>query len=132
MDQSKVKEIVDRESPEMVRLMALDEWTIIFKYDYTAEKTYAECNALLDYRRATINFNPATFETEMDVITTLRHELFHVVLACYNLYNETVDTVLTASSLEAKTLARIWIYVQEQGVVALELMWERVRNEQRV
>lgn len=131
MDQSKVKEIVERESPNLIRLMALDHWTIIYKFDYTAEKCYAECDAKADYTRATIRFNPAEMENETDVITTLRHELFHVVLSPYDLYLEAVDKILPDPSPEAKVLGRVWTHVIEQGVVNLELMWERLRNEPR-
>lgn len=131
MDQSKVKEIVERESPELIRLMALEQWTFIWKFDHRTEKVYAECDARLDYRRTTISFNPAMMENEVDLITSLRHEMFHTVLACYNLYMEAVDELLTDDSPEAKILGRIWTHVIEQGVVNLELMWERLRNEPR-
>lgn len=131
MDQSKVQEIVERESPALIALIALEQWTFTWKYDLTTEKIFGCCEALHDYRTATISFNPAMLKHEQDVMTTLRHELFHVALAVYNLYMEAVDKLLTDGSAEAKILGRIWNHAEEQGVVALELMWERLRNEKR-
>src|SRR5579872_3833051 len=48
MDQSKVQEIVERERAALIHLTALEQWDITWKYDYSVEHVYANCDMMVN------------------------------------------------------------------------------------
>src|SRR3954447_2607620 len=96
MDRSEAKAIVEREIEALLRQLGLEHWKIAVSYD--PERTdsdghvkHGECTRLLDYESAHISLNPESFDDQDDVLRTLRHELFHVVLSPFDLFSSSVD-----------------------------------------
>jgi hypothetical protein len=80
-----------------------------------------ECTRLVDYQSAHISLNPEAFEIESEVLGTLRHELFHIILAPLDLYTSAVAR-LEISDDAAEILDRVREHAIEQAVGGLERM----------
>lgn len=129
MDRSKVKAIVDRELQGLMLRLGVPHWQITVAYEpETANNNgfirKGLCSTSIDYNSACITLNPEAFEQESDVLRTLRHELFHVVLAPNDIYTNAVLHALgeTNAALNA-TLASVRTHAEEQAVIALERMY---------
>lgn len=127
MDRSAVQAIVERECGPLVRRLGLDGWE--FKLSYAPEPAdddgslkKGECTRLVDYRSACITFNPDAFDDEAGVIATLRHELFHCVLAPIDLYTSAIERLGVADPAGA-ILERVLEHSMEKAVEALEAMF---------
>lgn len=131
MSPMQVRKIIQKEKDNLIKLLALEHWDIKFEYDLDDLDIYGECHKQYDYKRATIRFNPKMFEERAAVVKTLRHELFHIVLAPFDLYMESIDELLIDGTDKAHILGKIWTHAHEQGVLALELIWQQMTNENR-
>jgi hypothetical protein len=81
-----------------------------------------ECTRLVDYHSAHIELNPFAFADEAAVLVTLRHELFHIVLAPFDLYTgmvEDIDLPEVAHGL----LERARDHAVERAVAGMERLW---------
>jgi hypothetical protein len=128
MDRSAVQAIVDREAGPLCERLGIERWSIRFSFD--PESTgddghlkHGECTRLVDYNSAHISLNPESFADEESVLGTLRHELFHVVLAPFDLYSSSVDRALEAGAPVREILDRVWDHACERGVINLERMY---------
>ena len=128
MDRSRVESIVVRRLPELSRTLGLSQWDISLGYnsessrdDGTLKK--GECNRLIDYQSAHITLNPEAFGDEDAVLRTLRHELFHIVLAPFDLYTSAVAEI-ELPEVATDLLERVQGHAIERAVAGLERMWE--------
>lgn len=127
MDTSTVRAIVGREIEPLLRRLGVPHWHVRVVYrpegpDDRQILRRGECDRFVDYNHATISMNPEAFETEEDVLDTLRHEVFHIVLASFDVF---LHAVMAAVECEAqrRTLRSVWTHAAEQGVVALGRMY---------
>jgi hypothetical protein len=128
MDRSAVERIVIEHLPAISRQLGLGHWAISVGFDQTLGMcdegvTRGECSRLIDYQSAHLVFNPGAFEDAEAVLTTLRHELFHIVLAPFDLYTSAVER-LELPDVAEELLARISDHATERCVAALERMHE--------
>lgn len=127
MDTPEVKAIVERESGLMMHRLGIDHWTIkvIYHPQPASPEGYiakGECSRLLDYHSAHITLNPTAFDDEAEVLGTLLHELFHVVLSPFDLYSEGVDRLGLSTSSQG-VLDRVWSHACERAISSLERMY---------
>jgi hypothetical protein len=127
MDRSAVQAIVDRELGPLLARLGIDHWKVRCSYAPAPDQDdgctlRGECTRLLDYHDAFIRFNPEAFEDEDGVLVTLRHELYHIVLAPIDLYTSAVERAVPADSTSA-VLERVREHALESAVTALERMY---------
>jgi hypothetical protein len=127
MDRGAVAAIVGRELGPLKSRLGIDHWDIEVTYGYIEGDvgctTKGRCRRQVDYDRATIEIDPEAHDDEADVLKTLRHELFHVVLAPYDLYTYSVDKAGLDSPINA-VLDRVWGHACEKAVIRLEKMYQ--------
>ena len=128
MDQSAVERVVLAHLPRLSQQLGLSQWEISLGYsaqpsDDDGSLLRGDCTRLIDYQSAHISLNPTAFADEAAVLTTLRHELFHVVLAPLDLYTSAVEGI-ELPELAEELLARVRDHAIERAVAGLERMWE--------
>jgi hypothetical protein len=127
LDRSSVQSIVERELPGLRARLGLEAWEIGWTVtpsstDGDGHLLRGECTRLVDYHSASIVLNNEAFSDEEQVLRTLRHELFHVVLAPWDLYTSAVERVSLGAD-GAAVLDRVREHAVEHAVIALERMW---------
>ena len=126
MDRSVAEKIVTQHIPELAKRLGLSYWSISFDFAPIAEDdgdpVYGSCRSLVDYQSATIALNPGEFATEAEILETLRHELFHLVLSPFNLFAEAVSKAFDSDDRAAAVLGRVLTHAKEQAVAGLERM----------
>ncbi len=135
MDIASVQAIVDRELPPLCKQMGVTFWKIVVEYrcedqDTDGRLRRGECTRLIDYLDACITLNPEAFDDEAMVLRTLRHELFHVILAPFDLFKAVVDNAVE-DRIKSAMLNRVWHHALETAVIGLEVMWERMDGERK-
>jgi hypothetical protein len=132
VDRSAVERVLVEHLPALSQALGLSQWHISLGYDAALSTgdnciTRGECSRLLDYQSAHITLNPDVFADAEAVLATLRHELFHVVLAPFDLYTSAVDR-LDLSDDATELLERIRDHATEQCVAALERLYEGLKG----
>lgn len=127
MDEEVVREVVTRVSPAFLQQFGLNHWRIQVSYNTKPDDdgdsiVYGSCSASYDYNEAVINLNPKAFDSEKDVIETLRHELFHIIMSPYELFIQCVDS-LDVGATSRKLLSRALTHSREKCVINLERMY---------
>ena len=127
MDRSAVAEIVAEHLPRLSAQCGLHHWEITVGYaaepaDDDGSLTRGECTRLVDYHSAHVSLNPDAFADADGVLATLRHELFHIVLAPFDLYTSAVERI-ELPDVAADLLERVRDHAVERAVAGLERMW---------
>jgi hypothetical protein len=122
LDLSECKRIVERHILPLKDAFGLRYWTITVTYR-PRRKSKGKCNGDASYEQATINLDPDRFEDgdEDDVLSVLRHELFHVVISPINLVRH-----LALLGIEGREYDRMLVtlnYAGEQTIRNLERLW---------
>jgi hypothetical protein len=124
MDRSEAKSIVDREIAGLQEKFGVPHWSLVISFgplgDNGVARIKGRCTRQVDYNRAHIELDPEELDDEADVLKTLRHELFHVVLAPFDLYSQAADALAPRDSPAESMLDRLWTHALEQAVIALE------------
>jgi len=128
VDRSTVERVLIEHLPVLSHRLGLGEWQISVGYDSALGNggegvTRGECSRLIDYQSAHITLNPDAFANDGGVLATLRHELFHIVLAPFDLYTSAVERI-DLSDDATELLDRIRDHAIEQTVIALERMYQ--------
>jgi hypothetical protein len=128
MKRSDVEPIVAEHLPRLSAALGLHHWEVTLSYENVDvdDEGYwkrGECTRLVDYQSAHITLNPSAFLTPDDVLKTLRHELFHIILSPFDLYQAAVDRAGINQPI-TDLLGRIWDHAVERSVAALERMHE--------
>lgn len=130
MDRSEVKAIVDREIEPMMERLGIPHWRIVVNYDLRPREDndyspgIGDCTRRIDYTQASIGLDPDGLDDEDHVLEVLRHELFHVLLSPFDLFERAAANATRSDDTATAILARIWTFVTEQGVINLERMYE--------
>jgi hypothetical protein len=131
VDRSAVQRVASENLGNLKRRLGLQGWEI--GLGYSAEASHdgsldrGECTRLIDYQSAHISLNTEAFEWPDQVVATLRHEMFHVVLAPFDLYTSAVEN-LDLDPDTAEVLERVKQHALERCVAGLERMWEGMRE----
>jgi len=127
LDRSAVERVVLEHLPRLSVQLGLHQWEISAGYaaepaDDDGSLKRGECTRLIDYHSAHISLNPEAFADEAAVLVTLRHELFHIVLAPFDLYTSAVERIELPEVAE-ELLERVRDHAIERAVAGLERMW---------
>jgi hypothetical protein len=128
MDRSAAKAIVDAHLDELQALLGIQHWRVRVSYDPLESErpgwdTLGNCFANPDYDSSLINLNADALDNEEQVLSVLRHELFHVVLSPYNVVENLLAPVLEGDATKRGMFASIWTHAMEQTVINLERMF---------
>jgi hypothetical protein len=126
LDASEVRKLVEEHAPRLRDALGISHWTIAFRYGPLGGdgdfRTPGRCEAYDEYLRACIRLDPEAFDSPEEVLATLRHELFHVVLA-------PMDLAIIAASRHfpderaSDAIRDVWRHQVEATVLALERMY---------
>jgi len=130
MDLSAVKTIVEKHLEVMLTQCGVPHWRVVVRYEHIGDGGRGEnwhvrgtSTIYPDYERALIRLDPYTFDDEEEVLTTLRHELFHVVLHPFTMFCDTLAPIMEKQDDPiVKTLDNLRSHVCEQLVRNLERM----------
>lgn len=123
MDASEVKAIVDLCINDMMDALAIPHWRLDVQYGPCEHSNWgAQCERDINYVDATITIDPMKVNKTSDVISALRHELFHVMLAHFDLVRDCLPN--------QHAEARVWSYALESTVVVLEKMFANMTERQ--
>jgi len=133
MDLSAARAIIDAELPGLMRALGIPHWRIKVVYEPVEGdpgcRGMARCDRLERYETATLTFDPAAFDDADQLRGTLRHELFHVVLAPFDLYDGAVTAAVRGRRDVGAVLQTAWDHAVEKCVVNLERMfWGVLEN----
>lgn len=133
MDRSAVKAIVDRERPLLVALLGIHHWSIVVRYEPSRAggewMSRGVCERKVEYNAATITLNPEAIDDEDQVLKTLRHELFHIVLAPFDLYRTMLDALIEGDPAKERMFAVAERHAVEKAVINLERMYFGLTHE---
>jgi hypothetical protein len=135
MDVTAVRAIVERDLESLSHKLGLGHWKIVVRYRSESVNTEGDyqsggCHRLVDYNAAAITLNPEAVDDEAEVLSVLRHELFHCLLAPYDLYHQAAREALRDDRTAFAVLERLFDHVQEQGVINLQRMYLGLNNPQ--
>lgn len=126
MNAKDARKIVEANIKQMMWDLQINMWQVDVLYTMPAgveENTYGQANMLIDYKKATISLRASTFKTYTEVLDCLLHELFHIVLAEFDLHHD-VALQMTRNNHEQESLRRVWAHTVERGVWGLETMFK--------
>lgn len=133
MDRSAVKRIVEREIGPLQRRLGLDHWKIAVSYDLREGgdgcRSEATCSILVDYDRARIDLDPDCLDDEAAVLRVLRHELFHLVLAPFNVVVNALRPSLEKAPDLMAAMESIRAHADERAAINLERMWQGLAGD---
>jgi hypothetical protein len=128
MDKSAVEAIIERELKPLCDRLGLSYWDLDIKYGPIDGSGNGQCARLMDYDRATIEFNPEQLDDEAHVLKVLRHELFHIIHSPFDLYSCAVDNAGLGKTMD-DVLDRIWRHACEKTVINLERMFNGLTDK---
>lgn len=133
MDRSAVKAIVEKNLDPLCRSFGIAHWKIAVSYqpeaaDENGITEAGNCSRLVDYNKAGITLNPEAFETEEEVLWTLRHELFHIVAAPFDIFLNAVKRATEDDEKSLAILKSVWTHAMEKCVINLERMYHGMTN----
>jgi hypothetical protein len=135
MDKSEARRIVEAHLSRLMDELGVRHWTIEVKYDLRDEdddgRAVGQCDRLLDYDRATIRLDPDNID-EADLLHVLRHELFHVVLAPFDLFGTIAEELTGGNAKLDKAAARVWRHAVEKTISALERMHDNLKGDEHI
>ncbi len=128
MDRSEVKAIVERELETLQKRLGLPHWRIVVGYEPESLNDpnmirRGECVRMVDYNSTRVVLNPEAFDEESDVLATLRHELFHVVLAPFDVVFNAVAPALEGNDVLRQSVESVRSHAEEQAVINLNRMY---------
>jgi hypothetical protein len=82
-----------------------------------------ECFRKVNYNSAGITLNPEAFSNEEEVLHTLRHELFHCILAPIDILVNMLTPLLKADPIRQAMAESVRCHAVEKCVINLERMY---------
>jgi hypothetical protein len=134
MDRSEAKAIVDREIESLQERLGIPHWSIVIDYDLRKSSegyvTRGICEWRVDYNKASISLDPDCLDDEAELLSVLRHELFHVLLSPFTVFLNTIKPLLRDDGQKADMAENVWTYASEQAVINLERMFRGLTKPQ--
>lgn len=122
MDQSQVRKIVNDNVERMLQALQLRHWKIEMVYGPLPDTCYAMCKPNPQNRLAEITMDPTSFDNEIEVLETFRHELLHILNADFETYRKTVCQLVEDKEFHA--LDEMFTYATESLIWRLERMFD--------
>jgi hypothetical protein len=123
MDQSEVKRIVDQHAEEMAGRLRIGHWKITAVYGPCSNPEWsAECRLDASRDMATFTFDPERLKSEAEVLDLLQHEMLHIVLAPFDLFEMTARSLVGDDEIARNVLRLAGMHAVEQSVLNLERM----------
>ena len=123
MDRNAVEAVVDREIEGLIHRLGVAHWRIEVRYDLRDDETLGECTRLVNYNKAIVRLNAELLDDDDAVLKTLRHELFHIVLAPFDLFITAAADTVNESTALAAVLDTVKHHAIEKTVINLERMY---------
>jgi hypothetical protein len=132
MDHSEAEAIVRREVKPMLELLGVGHWQVTVHFaalDLDPRfGTRARVFTYPAYDKAVIEMDPPAFRDEADLIESLRHEVFHILLAPFDVLMETLGPALKHDDVLAETLQSVRQHACEQAVINLERLYDNLTS----
>lgn len=129
MERELAKKIIEENLKRYSHLLAVHSWSIHVFFDTIPDEAddhhgHVRANVLrkISYNIASITFDNAKFDTEQELLNSLRHELMHITHAAFDLYYETVMNFVPEDAIPA--MRRLYTHAAEQTVVHLQRMFD--------
>lgn len=121
MDASEVIRIADKHLPKMLWQLQLNMWTV--RVDTASlQGMKASIRFEHEYENAVITIDPEQTQDERDVLDSLRHELFHIIHADFQLFRAVA--LQGVMQQDADAMDQVYDYACEKTVLRLERMFE--------
>lgn len=101
MDESRVKEIVDKNIGHLKRAVQLQQWECDVRREAIGNKVPAQCQPMPGYRQAIIKLDSAELDDEEDLMDSLRHELLHCMISSFETYRKGVGELIDGTTFNA-------------------------------
>lgn len=140
MDSSACKFIVEYHLGPLTEQFGIAHWRITVSYrpadvDDDGRLHRGHCDRMVDYNQAHITLNPEAFETEEEVLKTLRHELFHIVESPYNILWNVIVEAVQGDKVKLDMLESVRTHASEKTIINLERMYHglttKIRQDQQ-
>jgi hypothetical protein len=122
MDRSAVEAIVRREIEPLKERLGLAHWHTAVDLGPIEDGAIGQCSRKIDYDKAYIELDPGRLDDEEEILKVLRHELFHVIVSPFDLFERGVANAGLSGAMNA-VLGRVWDHAVEQAVINLERMF---------
>ncbi len=125
MDRSECEALGRKHLGPLMNFLGVGEWLVTFKISRLEDDTDATCSRNLPYDLATVEFDPNQIKDVDHFLDVLAHELFHIVLAPFDLYRSHYCAALEPKSTEDKREDVLWANSVERTILNLERLWRR-------
>lgn len=125
MTETEAQALLDRYVPHFLKLFRLEDWSIRFAFDLNDCTMLGCCDSAVPYEDARIRFNLNLIETPKDFVSTLRHELIHLVLSDQNFLEEAVTPYIKNAQAQA-SFDTAATFVNERMVRNLEKIFDQL------
>lgn len=125
MDRSEAERIVKANLGPLAEAMCVGHWKITVEFGRCSNPNWsAECTRVAEYEKAWITIDPECLNTEAAVLESLRHELFHIVLAPFDLYRDAMTRAIEPDSAAERQEVCLWRSQVEKAVLNMERLWK--------
>ena len=109
MNKKELKRIVDCNAGKMIKKLGLENWQIEFGYEMPDEHKdlRGSCGTDPRSKRAIITLNPQLLTTKKKAMSTLRHELVHILMCPFHRYRRAAYKLFETTSLSTAGQALI-------------------------
>ena len=124
MPLERAKELIDLNLNVMMRDLQVHMWTVVMLWDEKpcSPDSQADVTLVIDYKIARIRFRLESIKDDKHFLDCLLHELFHIVLADYDLYSDVMFQNCTTEAAKCQH-NRVWTHVSERAVWNMEQMF---------
>lgn len=125
MTLERAKELIELNLKQMMWDLQVNMWTVTIVWDEKpeADDSQADVQLIIDYKIARIRFRLETIRDDEHFLECVLHELFHIVLAGYDLYSDSMFQFCDTERDKAQH-NRLWVHVSERAVWNMEAMFK--------
>ena len=127
MDRSAVKAVVDHEIESLMLRLGIPHWHVVVRYKTESDDgdfvVRGRCDRRAEYNSASLTLNPESLDGAEEVLATLRHELLHIVLAPFDMYQEAVGPLLDGDRAKHEVFDVVFRHCVEKAVINLNRMY---------
>ncbi len=109
--------------PWLRSAMMLNSWRVNLEWVDLEPGLLARCSTDARYRVADVEIDARQHETEARILSTLRHELAHILHAEFKLFELATSHLLSKPARES--LGEVYDAAQEKTAVGIEMMLEQ-------
>lgn len=124
MDKSAALAYLGQHLKSLADFLCVNHWRFTLRCEPLEGDVYARVIVDVDYDRATILVDHEKHDTDQELLDSLAHELFHVVVAPFEIYVKVATSHIPAGTPSENVEARIRTHCGEQLVRNLERIWQ--------